>query len=719
MRRSTFPRARAVPLLALLVLAACGGPGGGTGVPEARTSLSVPVRKVLVVGLDGADWEIVDRLASAGRLPNLSRLRREGASGILDSEQPLLSPVVWTTLATGRPPTDHGIVGFLTVRNGVAEPVRSDERRVRAFWNVASDRGVRVGVIGWYASWPAEKVNGYLVSDRVGSHQVAGGAGPVSTGLAYPESLVPEIERLRAEVDRDVGDEAAAAYFSGGGKNDIPAAAQGEKLATFFGVLRTTELYRRLVPILMERYDPAIAAVYFEGTDAVGHLFEPYAPPPPAGVILDDARRLAGAFDRYYESIDRIVGELAARIDPRTTTLLILSDHGFKTGDRRPRTPEATAFANQAPAWHRPQGILLLWGRGVRAGSSLPPSSIYDVLPTIFRLVGIPLARTLKGKPVEAALAPDLLTEPARTIADYESAGERERPAPAEIAPDDQMAKLRALGYIGGSPGEHLRPAADGQAAVPLNRYNEGVVLLDSGRRREALDVFLALERDAAGFSLGYLGEGLVRIQEGNPGAAIPALESAVKLDSTVHDAHAALGEAYLSAGRRDDGIRSLRRALAIDPANGRTSLLLAEALLERRDVDEAGRLFAVARKLSDKPEDRAGGCVGLAILAEERKRFDEATSLYQEALALAPGFPSALERFANLDLFLGRPEPAVELLAKLVDRAGGSPRALALYGKALIFAGRSGEARPVLEKALALDPHQREARELLDGLGR
>jgi tetratricopeptide (TPR) repeat protein len=174
-----------------------------------------------------------------------------------------------------------------------------------------------------------------------------------------------------------------------------------------------------------------------------------------------------------------------------------------------------------------------------------------------------------------------------------------------------------------------------------------------------------------------------------------------------------------LNAGRQDDGIRSLRRALAIDPANGRTSLILAEALLGRREVGEAGRLFEVARKFSDDPVDRAAGCVGLAILAEERKRFDAAVSLYREALSLAPLFPSALERFANLDLFLGRPEPAVELLAKLVDRTGGSPRALALYGKALIFAGRSGEARPVLEKALALDPHQQEALELLNGLGR
>src|SRR5262249_20595189 len=154
--------------------------------------------------LDGADWEIVDRLASAGRLPNLGRLKREGAWGVLRSEEPLLSPIVWTTIATGRPPADHGIIGFLTERNGRTEPVRSDERKVRAFWNVASDLGVPVGVVGWYASWPAEPVRGFLVSDRAGSHQVGGGAGAPSAGLAWPPDIVPEIERERGAVDREV-----------------------------------------------------------------------------------------------------------------------------------------------------------------------------------------------------------------------------------------------------------------------------------------------------------------------------------------------------------------------------------------------------------------------------------------------------------------------------------------------------------------------------------
>jgi len=128
-----------------LVLALASGACRSVSPPELAASRDVEPRgKLLLIGLDGADWKILDRLAAAGRVPTIDRLRREGAAGVLRSEEPLLSPIVWTTIGTGRTPLEHGITGFLTIRDGKTEPVRSDERRLRAFWNVASDFGVRV-----------------------------------------------------------------------------------------------------------------------------------------------------------------------------------------------------------------------------------------------------------------------------------------------------------------------------------------------------------------------------------------------------------------------------------------------------------------------------------------------------------------------------------------------------------------------------------------------
>jgi predicted AlkP superfamily phosphohydrolase/phosphomutase/tetratricopeptide (TPR) repeat protein len=716
-----------VLVLASLAIAACrGGPEEpADAVPETRRPAGDA--RVFLLALDGADWEIIDRLESEGRLPNLARLRREGASGVLRSEEPMLSPIVWTTIATGRPPTDHGIVGFLTSRAGKTEPVRSDERRVRAFWNIATDLGVPVGVLGWYASWPAETVNGFLISDRIGTHQVRGTAAPATTGLATPASIVPEIERVRAAVDKEVDDRAAAQFFSAGGKQGgAYVMVDRSSLDTFVGILRTTELYRRLAPMLLDRFDPSLFAVYFEGTDAVGHLFAQFAPPALPGTDPVAARHLAPAFDRYYETIDGVIGEMVNLLDPERATLVIVSDHGFKTGPRRPTTPSVTAYANQAPAWHRSEGVLLLWGRGVRRGASVPDSSLYDVLPTVFRLLDLPLAETLKGKPVEAAFTPELLAGSVPTVPDYEAVGERERAVAGELPAGEALEKLRALGYIGGSSGagdtddREPRPGPmDGQSGVPLNRYNEGLILMNAGKSREALEVFTALQRDEPSFALGYLGNGLVLLRERRAAEAVTVLETAVRIDPRLAAAQAALGEAYLMADRREPARRALARSIEIDPSNGRTAFLLAQLHFERREFRRAGQLYESARSLAEKPRDRAGACVGLAVIAEEDRRLDDAEGLYEQALGIIPDFPPALERYANLQLYRQRPERAVELLGRLVAARPDSPQAFALYGRALSFAGKDRRAREALEKSLALNPQQPDVRAMLDKLVR
>ncbi len=708
----------ALAILAALVFVGC------TSKPTNDEAAKVePLGKVFIVGLDGADWSIIDRLESQGRLPNLARLRREGAWGVLRSQPPLLSPIVWTTIATGRRPLDHGIVGFLTVRNGKTEPVRSDERQVRAFWNSASEMGVSVGVIGWYASWPAEKVNGFLVSDRVGYHQVRGSAARENSRLVYPEALLPEIDSIWAQVESSLGPQSAARFFTAGGE------AQGkrvpidqDRLDTFVGVLRTTELYRALLPRFVDRFDPDLTAVYFEGTDSVGHLFAEFADPPLVGADPEIARHLGPAFDRYYEYIDTVLGEIVARLDPERTTLMLISDHGFKTGEARPRASTRSQHGDQAPLWHRPEGVLLMWGRGVRRGVELPEASIYDVLPTAFRALGVPLALNLEGRPVDAAYTAELLAHPLRSVDDYEALGRRERLDDVDLPGDEVLAKLRALGYIGGSDERDVgmtvgQGVAEGQAGLPLNRYNLGMVLLNDGRREEALEVFRALQSEAPQFPLGFLGEGMVRIQQGEFSAAARTLERAATSGSEFPAVHAALGEAYRGLGRNDEAIRAFRRALELDGSNGRTALLLGRIELQEQQFDRAAPLLEKARRFSDSAVDRAGACVGLAVVAEENRDLEAADRLYREALHHRPDFPRALERFGNLELFRNRFDHGAELLGRLVEVTHEDGRAMALYGRALILAGRPDEARKILQRALTGAQPPAEVRELLESL--
>ncbi len=116
-----------------------------------------PALRVVLVGLDAADWLVVDPLVASGRLPTFARLKAVGRTGILLATPPLVSPLIWTTIATGEWPDDHGILGFMVdLPDCTQGPVGSSQRLVPALWALPAAAGRRVGVIGWWATWPAE-----------------------------------------------------------------------------------------------------------------------------------------------------------------------------------------------------------------------------------------------------------------------------------------------------------------------------------------------------------------------------------------------------------------------------------------------------------------------------------------------------------------------------------------------------------------------------------
>ena len=126
----------------------------------------------MVLGLDGADPATIDLLMSEGKLPNFARLRQKGAYAPLRSAEPLLSPVIWTTIATGKTPDQHGIGHFVAVNSATGEqlPVTSAMRKVKAVWNILSAAGRSTDVVGWWATWPAETIRGAVVSDHLAYH---------------------------------------------------------------------------------------------------------------------------------------------------------------------------------------------------------------------------------------------------------------------------------------------------------------------------------------------------------------------------------------------------------------------------------------------------------------------------------------------------------------------------------------------------------------------
>ena len=149
-----------------------------------------PPRKLIIIGVDGGDWINLQPLIDEGKLTNFARLVNDGTTGPLTTIEPMLSPLLWTTIATGKDPVDHGILNFTIVdpASGTKVPITRYHRKVDAFWNMLGDYGRTVGIVGWLATHPAEKVNGTIVTDKAGYLAFA----PEDRDEQSPGSVSPE-----------------------------------------------------------------------------------------------------------------------------------------------------------------------------------------------------------------------------------------------------------------------------------------------------------------------------------------------------------------------------------------------------------------------------------------------------------------------------------------------------------------------------------------------
>ena len=157
-------------------------------------------KKVLLIGWDAADWKVATPLLDSGMMPTLDGMISEGVMGNIATLQPILSPMLWNSIATGKRPHKHGIHGFMEPdpHSGGIRPVSSTSRKVKALWNILTQRGYKTHVLGWFAGHPAEPINGVSVSDLF-PHASAPLDQPwnLPTGSVHPEKLADTFARLR------------------------------------------------------------------------------------------------------------------------------------------------------------------------------------------------------------------------------------------------------------------------------------------------------------------------------------------------------------------------------------------------------------------------------------------------------------------------------------------------------------------------------------------
>ncbi len=448
---------------------------------------------MLFLGLDGADWQHLDALMAEGAMPNLAALVAEGRRGVLTTNQPPLSPLLWTTMMTGVSPLEHRVLDFTRFHptTGAREPIASTERRVPAIWNMASAAGRSVAVFGLWATWPAEEVRGTIVSDRLFSFHAPGPTKTTSSNsidLVFPPDRLTPVSAALADSERAIDATAVAEFLVDSSATEVTQALSGDTLISGLRrILVETVWLDTIARREIETAKPDLTIVYFEGTDAIGHLFAPFVAPPLAGTSERDARRFGQVPRRYFERIDQMLGRYRELAQQQGAILFLASDHGFRWREGRPRSAES-ADAAGAALWHRDEGIYLLAGPGIEHGSDAAPASVNQVTATLLTLLGLPPGKGLFGPPLSGLSAGE------RTPVDYRTGWQRAAESKANPGGgDEDLAELSALGYLGGNESSSAPQAArasDEPSRTPGSWNNEGALLRQAGRVDEAAAAF-------------------------------------------------------------------------------------------------------------------------------------------------------------------------------------------------------------------------------------
>jgi len=412
-----------------------------------EAAIGPPRTKTILIGIDGATWDVIDPMIANGELPTFQELALRGARGSLLALPPLSSPVVWTTVATGTFARQHEILGFTyPFSGGAGRPVSSDLRQDPALWNVATAYGRSVGVVGWFVSHPAEIVDGFVVSDRL-VHE--------APGSTYPAALQGDAERTLRDVRAlpgllsrflpwDYRPEAA----------DDPSDPYHRPSLIVRGrvddVVVRDETFRR---IALERLDEPtdLFAVYFRLVDHACHATWLYYDDTDFDEPADPAEKalLGGIVLESYRWMDDMLRSLVDALDASgiEANLIIVSDHGFgsATKDYQVRPGMGVVLSGN----HRSDGIFLAAGPDVRPGR-VDGLTTLDVTPLVATLVGLPLAEDLPGRLEPRVLRADYFDEhPLVRVeswaTDWSSGRAVEVPKEAEL---EMLAELEALGYV-------------------------------------------------------------------------------------------------------------------------------------------------------------------------------------------------------------------------------------------------------------------------------
>lgn len=337
---------------------------------------------LVLIGLDGVHWPLLEEMAAAGELPTLGALLERGARGEMHLIHARLPGMGWIEILTGRLPGSAGVSTFLIpLPGGELRLPRSGDRHVPSLWDVLEAAGARALVIGFDATWPHEPAGTFVSREVTGDLGIRALGASARGARTHPPELEAELagllrggDELAPEELAELGDVAPELLADGPWTSGVPR--PGQALRWAWAHQRNAQ---RVALHELSRGSYDAVAVQLDGASTAFMM--------PLGRTDADAQRLLGALRAIYRDADRFAGELAQRMEG--ATLVLASSYSTRIGDDG--KPEVT------------EGAIAAAGPGLRPADLGPCAA--DVLPTLAVALGLPAARRLPGAVRAEALA--------------------------------------------------------------------------------------------------------------------------------------------------------------------------------------------------------------------------------------------------------------------------------------------------------------------------
>lgn len=676
--------------------------------------------KLLLIGWDAADWKVARPLMDAGKMPALKRLTEEGSWGNLATIRPILSPMLWTSIATGKRAWKHGIHGFSEPcpKTGNIRPISNLSRKTKAIWNIFNQEGLKSNVVGWWPSHPAEPINGVMVSNHYQQAvKLLEEGWPMRPGTVHPERLAEALKEFRVHPS-ELQNEHVLPFIPKATEIDQ---SKDNAMGDCMKILAENSGIHAAATAVMQREPWDFMAVYYDGIDHFGHRFMRYHPPRLPWVEEADFEKYKDVIEGAYRYHDMML-DVLLKIAGEDTTVMLISDHGFEPGNLRPKhNPNEPAGP---AAEHSPLGIFCARGPGIKKNHEIQSACLLDITPTLLHLKGLPVGEDMDGRVLEDIFEkePEVQYIPSWDAVAGEDGQHSKDTASIDVAESrEEMKQLVELGYID-EPDEDQGIAID-NTLRELN-YNLAQAYIDGAYLTEAIQILRKeWDRNPREGRFGtkllhcYLSLRDPLLARETYQALVARKKEAITLAKTElealkqkieHEAEAARleaeekGEPFEQPKPNEKDIQKMRRLRGqANPNPQAFAFFEGCVLLLENDPEGAQRSFKQCEGVQESLKPSLSNKTGESHLQLED--WDAAEAAFQQTLLIAPFDSEAHLGLAHVYTARKQPFEAAAAALKSLEVNFNNPKAQFVYGQAL----RNLRKPKLAKKALLNAVHQ------------